>query len=154
MQKRQKCEEVEESDFFEPRGLLRLCSAEVGKWIRKKDLDRIPDDLYEPLQRQMSKERQKDVFDQVKKWFLSKPQQLEKIEHWKGWKKHGESRGYMRNGNLWWVSHWKNGQQHGESRGYLRNGQLWYLYNRKNGKKKHGIWKDWYLSGRLKSVQV
>jgi hypothetical protein len=121
----------------DPPSLLDLCAAEAAKWLQKEDVNRIPRDLWEPLQRHMSMWRQKKVFGQAKKWYENGQQKY--VKYWDAdRRRNGEWIYWHEDGGRLYVRNWKYGIAHGK----------WIHYDR-DERATHVNWVKSYLQGIL-----
>ena len=79
-------------NLYTPVSLLELCSKQVAGWIDEEQVRQIPVDLYEPLQRWMAKDKQKQLFGEVRRWYENG--KLKSVEPWKDGQKHGTCKGF------------------------------------------------------------
>jgi len=131
--------------IYRMKTLLDICCEFVAPRLTRADSKSLPEDVYDPIRKTMSKERQVDVFDEYKKWY--KNGQLKNHYHYKDGKRHGECKWWYESGNRQEHAHYKDGKKYGEFKHWYWNGQLWQHYHCKDGKK-HGKCKWWYVSGK------
>jgi len=150
--------------------LLQLCCRKVVWNITKEDVPYIPSDLYEPIQRHMTRRRMITVFDVYRTWWKNGQLWMQNLYKngrahglWREWNRygqlisekryinarlHGTSKRWHGNGKIWSTTEWVQGKKHGIEEVYLSNGKLSNQTEFKKGEP-HGTHKQWNRRGRL-----
>lgn len=125
--------------------LLIIVAVFLAPRITRKQLNKLPSDLYEVLQKQMKPKTQMKLFNECKQWYGNGTLK----SHWTDrtatqWftngipmlyeehiqnMKHGKTLRWYQNGQLWIKEYFKLGQRHGSQESWGPDGKKWVTKN-------------------------